>query len=415
MSDSNKAAFGITKENMLFTLPPGLRRDESTGALAAAAAEVLAARLEEVGRARLVSNIDGLEEAVLDILARDFKVDWWDPDYSLEEKRRVFKGSWYVHKHMGTKAAVETAVRAVYPSARVSEWFEYEGGRPYHFRLYIDLSDTKGDKVRPWHVLERVEYYKSLRSHLDDLQFTVEAPEPARLHMGGGAGVDSTLGQREGEDVDLLYGTLGDYRQPVPKYSPAYPPSVFNLPLVLVLSSDINAQVSATAGLVTYEELAEITGKLAVRVLGLSIPSEGWRESAGGRYPYSLDLPLEEATLEMAPFATVLEEGEETAENCGLSPRAETVPGAVRFYTVAPPESDIPISLALLRDSTGIVLSAPGGGGGLDLPLATKDAPGMVKPGRGLLVAGDGTLSVDVAEQGEIDEMLAGLDGGEGE
>lgn len=218
-----------------------------------------------------------------------------------------------------------------------------------------------------------------------------------------------------GEDVDLLYGTLGDYRQPVPKYSPAYPPSVFNLPLVLVLSSDINAQVSATAGLVTYEELAEITGKLAVRVLGLSIPSEGWRESAGGRYPYSLDLPLEEATLEMAPFATVLEEGEETAENCGLSPRAETVPGAVRFYTVAPPESDIPISLALLRDSTGIVLSAPGGGGGLDLPLATKDAPGMVKPGRGLLVAGDGTLSVDVAEQGEIDEMLAGLDGGEGE
>lgn len=223
MSDSNKAAFGITKENMLFTLPPGLRRDESTGALAAAAAEVLAARLEEVGRARLVSNIDGLEEAVLDILARDFKVDWWDPDYSLEEKRRVFKGSWYVHKHMGTKAAVESAVRAVYPSARVSEWFEYEGGRPYHFRLYIDLSDTKGDKVRPWHVLERVEYYKSLRSHLDDLQFTVEAPEPARLHMGGGAGVDSTLGQREGEDAfDFIgglhmggwFGALGELPQP---------------------------------------------------------------------------------------------------------------------------------------------------------------------------------------------------------
>ena len=39
---------------------------------------------------------------------------------------------------LGTRAAVETAIRAIYPKTEVKEWFEYEGGKPYHFKLFID-------------------------------------------------------------------------------------------------------------------------------------------------------------------------------------------------------------------------------------------------------------------------------------
>ncbi|MDE6454768.1 MAG: phage tail protein, partial [Dysosmobacter sp.] len=106
---------GITKENLLLIAPPALRHDKSIMALAEADAEALAARLAEIDRVRIISNIDGLEEAVLDILARDFKVDWWDPEYSLEEKRRTLKGNWKVHKTLGTKAAVSAALSAIYP------------------------------------------------------------------------------------------------------------------------------------------------------------------------------------------------------------------------------------------------------------------------------------------------------------
>ena len=98
---------GITKENLLLIMPPALTHDKAIMALAAADAEALAARLPEIDRVRVISNIDGLGEAVLDILARDFKVDWYDTDYSLEEKRRTVKSSWRVHKTLGTKAAVE--------------------------------------------------------------------------------------------------------------------------------------------------------------------------------------------------------------------------------------------------------------------------------------------------------------------
>ena len=176
---------GITKENMLFTLPLALRGDASTEALAAATAEKLADRLAELDRLRIISNIDNLEEALLAILARDFKVDWWDPGYGLEEKRRTVKSSWRVHKLLGTKAAVELGIRAIYPQAYVEEWFEYEGGKPYHFKLHIDLTKEQWVEGKPWRALERVNYYKSLRSHMDRFEFTVKLGEPVEVGLAG--------------------------------------------------------------------------------------------------------------------------------------------------------------------------------------------------------------------------------------
>lgn len=174
---------GITKENMLFTLPLALRGDISTEALAAATAEKLADRLAELDRLRIISNIDNLEEALLAILARDFKVDWYDPGYSLEEKRRTVKSSWRVHKTLGTKAAVETAIRAIYPLTTVEEWFEY-GGEPYHFRLNIDITSDSGDRARQKRVLERLNFYKSLRSHNDGVRYFL-VPEKSWAVAGG--------------------------------------------------------------------------------------------------------------------------------------------------------------------------------------------------------------------------------------
>lgn len=177
MSDEKKAArtalLGITKDNMLFTLPPALKEDESTEALAEATAGALVNRLAETDRLRIICNIDNLEEPLLAILAHDFKVDWWDPSYSLEEKRKTVKGSWRVHKLLGTKAAVETALRAVYPNTTVEEWFEY-GGKPFHFRIWINLTDDDIDSDRMRRILDRLIYYKSLRSHNDDIWYFIE-------------------------------------------------------------------------------------------------------------------------------------------------------------------------------------------------------------------------------------------------
>lgn len=182
---------GITKENLMLVVPPALTRDTSMMALAASDAEALEARLAEIDRVRIISNIDGLDEDLLDILAHDFKVDWWDPEYTLEEKRRTLKDSWRVHKMLGTKAAVETAISAIYPNTKVVEWFEY-GGEPYHFRLDINITDDSMDSAKQRRVLERVNFYKSLRSHNDGVTYFVEAAPAVAKAMCGVPGLEET-------------------------------------------------------------------------------------------------------------------------------------------------------------------------------------------------------------------------------
>lgn len=191
---------GLTRENLVATLPPALQKDPSAVALAEAMADLLAQRPEEIEQLRIYPVIDRLDERLLDILAYDFKVDWWDADYSLEEKRRTLKDSWRVHKLLGTKAAVEMAISAIYPQTTVQEWFEY-GGRPYHFKLQLDLTGTFWTEERPRRILERVNFYKSLRSHVDGLEYTRYPAQPARLYVGGAGGILSTMGIPQ--DTDL--------------------------------------------------------------------------------------------------------------------------------------------------------------------------------------------------------------------
>lgn len=162
--------YGVTVENLLRTLPEVLVNDEAMLALATGIAKKLAEVAEQTRLTTIYANIDTLPEAVLDALATDFKVDWWSYDYSIEEKRQTLKDSWYVHRHLGTKAAVERAISAIYPGTEVSEWFEY-GGDPYHFKLLIPVDQTELDPAKHATVLSLAESYKNLRSVLEEIEY----------------------------------------------------------------------------------------------------------------------------------------------------------------------------------------------------------------------------------------------------
>lgn len=198
---SPDTAHALTRENLVAALPPALQKDPSAVALAESMADQLARRPAEIDRLRIYPQTDRLDEPVLDTLAYDFKVDWWDGDYSLDEKRRTMQGNWKVHKLLGTRAAVETGLRAIYPQSWAEPWFAYEDGKPYHFRLHIDLSNEMLAEGKPASVLERVRYYQSLRDHLDEIRYTIEAKQPAVLGLGTGMGANAALGVTEGRDV----------------------------------------------------------------------------------------------------------------------------------------------------------------------------------------------------------------------
>lgn len=163
---------GITRENLLRSLPVSLAGDPSLSALADSISGLLAQQNGEINRLSIYPHIDTLDEALLDILAHDFKVDWWDSDYTLEEKRRTLQSSWQVHKTLGTKAAVEKAVSAIYPNTTVTEWFEYDG-EPYHFRVTARLADGAWDPGKHKQLKQWMQYYKNLRSWMDSIAYQI--------------------------------------------------------------------------------------------------------------------------------------------------------------------------------------------------------------------------------------------------
>lgn len=147
---------GLTAANFIRTLPDVLRNDESMLALASGLADVLAQRPAEIASIKIYQNIDVLPESLLDQMAHDFNVAWWNYDWTIEQKRDMFRESWHIRKHLGTKYAVELALQSSFGSGRVTEWFEY-GGEPYHFRILdVDVNYIAANLRSFYKILEVV-------------------------------------------------------------------------------------------------------------------------------------------------------------------------------------------------------------------------------------------------------------------
>lgn len=155
--------------NILSQLPRVLIEDERMYALATAIANALLVHLGDLTEEEIYTRIDELPEALLDILAYDFKIDWYNYDYPIQAKRNLVKTNYYVHRHLGTAGAVKEAIRAIYPDSDVEEWFNY-GGDPYKFRVALN-SGAPIIPVSNTDILKAVYTYKSLRSHLEAIVY----------------------------------------------------------------------------------------------------------------------------------------------------------------------------------------------------------------------------------------------------
>ena len=160
---------GYTEDNLLSQLPKVLADDPRMKALATAIAKALMTHLNELPEEEIYTRIDELPEAVLDVLAYDFKIDWYNYDYPVEAKRNLFKTNYYVHRHLGTVGAVKEAICSIYPRSDVVEWFSYDG-EPYYFIVALE-SGYPVIPVSNTDVLKAVYTYKSLRSHLEAIVY----------------------------------------------------------------------------------------------------------------------------------------------------------------------------------------------------------------------------------------------------
>jgi phage tail P2-like protein len=150
-------------------LPPNIAQDPKVAAAAAALDAELKAVTQAVDQCLFISRLDNLSGPVLDLLARQYHVDFYEPDLPLEQKRSLVKGSLDWHKRKGTPAAVEELITALFDDGQVVEWFDY-GGQPYYFK--VTTNNPAATQERAQEFIRALNSVKNARSWLEKVEIT---------------------------------------------------------------------------------------------------------------------------------------------------------------------------------------------------------------------------------------------------
>lgn len=121
----------------------------------------------------LLPRLSKLNEKVVDELAWQYHVDFYESTLSISKKRALVKKAIAQHRYKGTLAAVEEVCSDVFNSAAVQEWYAYDNGQPYHFKVRITQEAIPGTATIT-SITQAINATKNTRSWLDGLNFTYQ-------------------------------------------------------------------------------------------------------------------------------------------------------------------------------------------------------------------------------------------------
>lgn len=123
------------KDNALqHILPSSISGDATVKDIVQAISGRLAQLGEQAELVLILPRLKKLPEEIVDELAWQYHVDFYDVTAGLTKKRELVRKAIARHRYKGTPAAVEEVCSAAFDSAEVLEWYDY-GGEPYHFRV----------------------------------------------------------------------------------------------------------------------------------------------------------------------------------------------------------------------------------------------------------------------------------------
>lgn len=164
------------------TLPSSIANDANVQALAEVVTLKLMALMPFVDRLTILSHLNELSTPILDELAWHLHVDFYDEVVAREQKIKLILSSIAWHRRKGTVGLVEEAIGELYSDCEVVENWDYDGGKPYHFKLQMSgYMMTPNIRER---VLRILEFVKNKRSWLDGIEY-VHAINSGGVYVGG--------------------------------------------------------------------------------------------------------------------------------------------------------------------------------------------------------------------------------------
>lgn len=126
----------LSNSQLYQLLPINLRDDEDITAAVQVVDQSTQSIYSLADKLAIHSSSGHQDEEVLDALAVDLHVDFYDKNLPPVLKQEIIDSSIFLHMIKGTAGAVEKALDNVGLEGLVSEWFEY-GGNPFFFRIEI--------------------------------------------------------------------------------------------------------------------------------------------------------------------------------------------------------------------------------------------------------------------------------------
>lgn len=116
--------------------------------------------------------IEEQPEAVLDLMAVEMRVQYFDQSMPMEVKRKLISQamSWYMRA--GTPVVIKEFLETLYDGGEISEWFEYDG-EPYYFKVKVFINEGMVTEKNTREIREQIEEYKNKRSWLELLIYAM--------------------------------------------------------------------------------------------------------------------------------------------------------------------------------------------------------------------------------------------------
>lgn len=150
-------------------LPSSIAEDANIQAMAELFTSELVGLIEDIDLLSILKNLSKQSDDVLDQIAWSLHVDFYNQDSPREEREKMIYQSIAWHRRKGTPSAVEDMVTAIYATAEVDEWYQYDG-EPYHFRVNV-YGDAVTDADKLIKLQNSVHAVKNARSFFDGFNF----------------------------------------------------------------------------------------------------------------------------------------------------------------------------------------------------------------------------------------------------
>lgn len=159
----------IFKNSQIYDLLPTSFQTVTTQCLSFAINQAICKLLECVSKIGITSSIDELPESILDLLAIELNIPYYNQSVDIKEKQNIIKTGVTYYMKVGSTIAVEKVLAQIFGAAKITEWYEYEG-EPFHFKAYVSGVDMNPKNAK--RIENSINAVKNVRSVLDEIQIS---------------------------------------------------------------------------------------------------------------------------------------------------------------------------------------------------------------------------------------------------